>query len=170
MLISEKTTRSILKIFASKKAYPIVRQLEKITVKKAEVKVVKCTKNKSWVPRNPPWSLKCFKSKYIVYMCTLLTPKNSTPFTCCWFSFFFHSQYIHIWIQVPSLHTFFMLYKVLQLIYAKMQIYILEKFDQGSLKGSQLAAFYPQDIVYCYLEIRLCYFKNLKLFSIRVKR
>ena len=43
--------------FASKEAYPIVRQLEKITVKKAEAKVVKCAKNKSWVPRNPPWSL-----------------------------------------------------------------------------------------------------------------
>ena len=33
MLISEKTTGSIYKIFASKEAYPIVRQLEKITVK-----------------------------------------------------------------------------------------------------------------------------------------
>ena len=33
--------------------YPIVRQLEKITVKKWEAKVVKCAKNKSWVPRNP---------------------------------------------------------------------------------------------------------------------
>ena len=41
-----------LKLFASKEAYPIVRQLEKITVKKAQVKVVKCAKNKSWVPRN----------------------------------------------------------------------------------------------------------------------
>ena len=39
--------------FASKEAYPIVRQLEKITVKKAQAKVVKCAKNKSWVPRNP---------------------------------------------------------------------------------------------------------------------
>ena len=46
--------------FASKEAYPIVRQLEKITVKKAQAKVVKCAKNKSWVPRTPPpWSLKC---------------------------------------------------------------------------------------------------------------
>ena len=45
--------------FASKEAYPIVRQLEKIMVKKAQAKVVKCTKNKSWVPRNPPCSLKC---------------------------------------------------------------------------------------------------------------
>ena len=48
-----------LNFFASKEAYPIVRQLEKITVKKAQAKVVKCAKNKSWVPRNPPWSLKC---------------------------------------------------------------------------------------------------------------
>ena len=30
--------------FASKEAYPIVRQLEKITVKKAQTKVVKCAK------------------------------------------------------------------------------------------------------------------------------
>ena len=49
MLISEKTTGSIylfiyLFIFASKEAYPIVRLLEKITVKKAEAKVVKCAK------------------------------------------------------------------------------------------------------------------------------
>ena len=28
-------------------------QLEKITVKKAQAKVVKCAKNKCWVPRNP---------------------------------------------------------------------------------------------------------------------
>ena len=40
--------------FASKEAYPIVRQLKKMTVKKAIAKVVKCSKNKSWVPRNPP--------------------------------------------------------------------------------------------------------------------
>ena len=51
MLISEKTTGSIFFFFASKEAYPIVRQLEKITVKKAQAKVVKCAKNKSWVPR-----------------------------------------------------------------------------------------------------------------------
>ena len=58
MLISEKTTGSTYNFFASKEA-SIVRQLEKITVKKAEAKVVKCAKNKSWVPRSPPWSLKC---------------------------------------------------------------------------------------------------------------
>ena len=40
---------SIKIFFVSKEAYPIVRQLEKITVKKAEAKVVKCAKNKSWV-------------------------------------------------------------------------------------------------------------------------
>ena len=45
--------------FASKEAYQLVKQLEKITVKKAQAKVVKCAKSKSWVPRNPPWSLKC---------------------------------------------------------------------------------------------------------------
>ena len=58
MLSNEKTTGSIsfffFFFFASKEAYPIVGQLEKITVKKAEAKVVKCAKNKSWVPRNPP--------------------------------------------------------------------------------------------------------------------
>ena len=37
------------------------------------------------------------------------------------------------------------------------------------LKGSQLDAFSPQAIVYCYLEFKLRYLKNLKLFSIRVK-
>ena len=51
MLISEKTTGSIWSFFffffASKEAYPIVRQLEKKTVKKAQAKVVKCAKNKS---------------------------------------------------------------------------------------------------------------------------
>ena len=34
----------------SKVAYPIVRQLEKITVKKAQANLVKCAKNKCWVP------------------------------------------------------------------------------------------------------------------------
>ena len=43
MLISEKTTGSIF--FKSKEAFPIVRQLEKITVEKAPAKVVKCAKN-----------------------------------------------------------------------------------------------------------------------------
>ena len=36
-------------------------------------------------------------------------------------------------------------------------------------KGSQLGAFYPYVIVYCYLEFKLRYLKSLKLFSIRVK-
>ena len=54
MLISEKTTGLISNFFGSKEAYLIVRQLEKITVKKAEVKVVKCAKNKSWVLGTPP--------------------------------------------------------------------------------------------------------------------
>ena len=44
--------------FASKEAYPIVRQLEKITVKKVQAEVVKCAKSKSWA-LGPPWSLKC---------------------------------------------------------------------------------------------------------------
>ena len=52
MLISEKTTGSIF--FSSEGAYPIVKQLEKITITKAQAKVVKYAKNKSWVPRSPP--------------------------------------------------------------------------------------------------------------------
>ena len=39
---------------ASKEAYPIVKQLEKITVKKVQAKVAKCVKNKSWVPIGTP--------------------------------------------------------------------------------------------------------------------
>ena len=38
-----------------------------------------------------------------------------------------------------------------------------------ALKGSQLGAFCPYAVVYCYLELKLHYLKNLKLFSIRVK-
>ena len=52
MLISEKTTVSILKFVCVKRSVSD-RQLEKITVKKAQAKVVKCAKIKSWVPRNP---------------------------------------------------------------------------------------------------------------------
>ena len=37
------------------------------------------------------------------------------------------------------------------------------------IKGSQLGTFCPWAIVYCYTELKLCYFKNLKLFSNRVK-
>ena len=51
---SRENNRVDLNFFASKEAYQIGRQLEKITVKKGEVKVVKCAKNKSWVPRSPP--------------------------------------------------------------------------------------------------------------------
>ena len=40
--------------FESKEAYPIVRQLEKITVKKAQAKVVNGEKKNCWVPRTPP--------------------------------------------------------------------------------------------------------------------
>ena len=36
-------------------------------------------------------------------------------------------------------------------------------------KGSQMDVFCPKAIVYCYLEFKLRYLKNLKLFSIRVK-
>ena len=40
---------------------------------------------------------------------------------------------------------------------------------KSGFNGSQLGAFCPKAIVYCYLEFKLCYLKNLKLFSIRVK-
>ena len=36
-------------------------------------------------------------------------------------------------------------------------------------KGSQLGAFCPYAIVYCYPEFKLRYLRNLKVFSIRVK-
>ena len=52
--LQENDRVDLIFFFASKEAYPIVRQLEKITEKKAQAKVVKCAKNKSWVPRNPP--------------------------------------------------------------------------------------------------------------------
>ena len=39
----------------------------------------------------------------------------------------------------------------------------------STIKGWQLHAFSPSAIVYCYLEFKLRYLKNLKLFSIRVK-
>ena len=38
-----------------------------------------------------------------------------------------------------------------------------------SLKGSQLGTFCPEAVMYCYLEFKLRYPKNLKLFSMRVK-
>ena len=38
-----------------------------------------------------------------------------------------------------------------------------------SLKGLQLGTFCPYAIVYCYVEFKLRYLKNLKLFLIRVK-
>ena len=57
-LLARKLRGRLNFLYVSKEAYPIVRQLEKITVKKVQAKVVKCAKNKSWVPRNPPWSLK----------------------------------------------------------------------------------------------------------------
>ena len=37
------------------------------------------------------------------------------------------------------------------------------------VKGSQLDTFCPKIIVYCYIEFKLRYLKNLKLFSIRIK-
>ena len=49
-----------------------------------------------------------------------------------------------------------------------MYLFILP--HQGYLKGSQLGAFCPYALVNCYLEFKLRYLKNLKLFSIRVKQ
>ena len=45
----------------------------------------------------------------------------------------------------------------------------VEQKRRKILKGSQLCAFCPQAIVYCYLEFKLGYLKNVKLFLIRVK-
>ena len=42
-------------------------------------------------------------------------------------------------------------------------------FSTLAIKGSQLGAFFPYTIVSCYLEFKLCYLKNLILFSIRIK-
>ena len=56
MLLTVKTVGSFF--FRVKKAYLIITQLEKMTVKKAQAKVVKCAENKCWVPRKPHWSLK----------------------------------------------------------------------------------------------------------------
>ena len=64
---------------------------------------------------------------------------------------------------------------VLLSISANLNVNITSSFEkcnqwrQIGLKGSQLGAFCPQAIVYCYLEFKLRYLKNLKLFSIRVK-
>ena len=38
------------------------------------------------------------------------------------------------------------------------------------LKASQLHAFCPSAIVYCYIEFKLSYLKNLKMFSISVRQ
>ena len=38
-----------------------------------------------------------------------------------------------------------------------------------NIQGSQLGAFCPYPILYCYCEFKLCYLKNQKLFPIRVK-
>ena len=44
-----------------------------------------------------------------------------------------------------------------------------KKLGRTRVKGSQKGAFYPKAIVYRYLEFKLRYLKNLKLFSMRVK-
>ena len=41
--------------------------------------------------------------------------------------------------------------------------------SNANVKGWQLHALSPLAIVYCYLEFKLRYLKNLKLFSVRVK-
>ena len=37
------------------------------------------------------------------------------------------------------------------------------------IKGPQLGAFCPEALVYCYLEFKLRYLKNLRLLLVRVK-
>ena len=46
---------------------------------------------------------------------------------------------------------------------------LVKKFYITSVKGLLLDAFSPQAIVYCYLEFKLSYLKNLNFFKIRVK-
>ena len=42
--------------------------------------------------------------------------------------------------------------------------------QHGNFKSSQLGASCPYATVYCYLELKLCYLKNLNLFLTRVKK
>ena len=44
-----------------------------------------------------------------------------------------------------------------------------ERTRMASLRGHNWLHFTHRSIVYCSLEFKLCYLKNLKLFSIRVK-
>ena len=48
-------------------------------------------------------------------------------------------------------------------------ITLIAQEHMAYFKGSQLGAFSPKAIVYCYHEFKLRYLKNQKLFSIRVK-
>ena len=60
MQISNKTTGRLIFFFCVKRSVSD-RQLEKITVRKAQAKVVKYAKKKKkkcWAHRSPPWSLK----------------------------------------------------------------------------------------------------------------
>ena len=45
----------------------------------------------------------------------------------------------------------------------------IEILHTSGIKGSQLDVFCPKAIVYCYLEFKLSYLKDLKLFSSKVK-
>ena len=65
---------------------------------------------------------------------------------------------------------------IIKLVISQIGIrrYVNQPTSQGHelslfLKGSQLGAFCPYAIVYCYLEFKLRYLKNLNLLSIRVK-
>ena len=56
-LLARKQRGRFKFFFTSKEVYPIVRKLEKITVKNPQAKVLKCAKNKRWVHRSPPGHL-----------------------------------------------------------------------------------------------------------------
>ena len=55
------------------------------------------------------------------------------------------------------------------LSFAYSSSFIYNEVMKSVVKGSQVDAFSPNAIVYCYFEFKLSYLKNLKLFSIRVK-
>ena len=57
----------------------------------------------------------------------------------------------------------------LNIVYTEVNVDKTYPRNQINLKGSQLDTVCPLAIVYCYLEFKLPYLKNLKLFSIRVK-
>ena len=108
MLISKKTTGSIylfiylfIFFFASKEAYPIVRQLQKNNGQKAQAKEVKCAKNKCWIHRTPRLGHLSVKN-YIKYqsICSHILCTSCLPSETC--SHGNHTKQPHQIKQTPS--------------------------------------------------------------------